>query len=69
MREHSRFDGHTVAVTHASVIRAAVVHVIEAELRSFWRVDVLPLAFADLRTNGRRWVLRSLAVPASEERD
>jgi broad specificity phosphatase PhoE len=66
MREFSRFDGHTVAVTHSSVIRAALVHVIEAELRSFWRIDVVPLAFADLRTNGRRWVLRSLAVPPDE---
>lgn len=63
MKEHSRLDGHTVAVTHASVIRAAIVHVLDADTRSFWKVDVLPLAFADLRTNGRRWVLRSLSVP------
>ncbi|MDR3475271.1 MAG: histidine phosphatase family protein [Devosia sp.] len=67
MRELTRLEGHTVAVTHSAVIRAAVVHVLEAELRSFWRVDVVPLAFADLRTNGRRWVLRSLAVPQIEE--
>lgn len=67
MRDHSRFDGHTVAVTHSAIIRAAVVHVIQAELRSFWRIDVVPLAFTDLRTNGRRWVLRSLAVPPLEE--
>ena len=28
--------GLTVAVTHASVIRAAIVHAIDAEPRSFW---------------------------------
>jgi broad specificity phosphatase PhoE len=58
--ERSRSNGHTVAVTHAAVIRAAIVHVILAPLPSFWRIDVLPLSRTDLRTNGRRWVLRSL---------
>jgi broad specificity phosphatase PhoE len=60
IRERGKDDGHTVAVTHASVIRAAIVYVIEAGLPSFWRIDVVPLARVDLRTNGRRWVLRSL---------
>lgn len=67
MRDYSQLDGHTVAVTHSAVIRAAIVHVLQAEPRSFWRVDVVPLAFADFRTNGRRWVLRSLAVPEPGE--
>lgn len=67
MHDISRCDGHTVAVTHAAVVRAAVVHAIEADTRSFWRIDVVPLAVADLRTNGRRWVLRSLAVPTPED--
>jgi len=60
MREPSQAKGHTVAVTHAAVIRAAIVHVLEAGLPSFWRVDVTPLSQTDLRTNGRRWVLRSI---------
>jgi broad specificity phosphatase PhoE len=68
LREPSRAKGHTVAVTHASVIRAAIVHVIEAELRSFWRIDVSPLSLTDLRTNGRRWVLRSMG-PMSARQD
>ena len=50
-----------MAVTHAAVIRAAIVHVIEAGPKSFWRIDVLPLSLTDLRTNGRRWVFRSMA--------
>jgi broad specificity phosphatase PhoE len=59
--ERGKDSGHTVAVTHASVIRAAIVYAIESDLRSFWRIDILPLSRTDLRTNGRRWVLRSLA--------
>jgi broad specificity phosphatase PhoE len=70
MREPERAKGHTVAITHAAVIRAMIVHVIEAQLQSFWRIDVTPLSFTDLRTNGRRWVLRSIAPGAgADERD
>ncbi len=66
--DRGRNPGHTVAVTHASVIRAAIVYVIQAQLPSFWRIDVVPLSLTDLRTNGRRWVLRSMGpVVAGEE--
>jgi broad specificity phosphatase PhoE len=65
--EQGREKGHTVAVTHSAVIRAAIVHVIQAQLPSFWRIDVLPLSRTELRTNGRRWVLRSLSPIAAEE--
>ena len=66
--ERGRDPGHTVAFTHASVIRAAIVHVIQAQLPSFWRIDVVPLSRTDLRTNGRRWVLRSMGpiVPGED---
>lgn len=70
IHERSRDPGHTVAITHAAVIRAAIVHVIQAQLPSFWRIDVLPLSRTELRTNGRRWVLRSLApLGASDDAD
>jgi broad specificity phosphatase PhoE len=70
MAERGRDRGHTVAVTHAAVIRAAIVHVIQAQLPSFWRIDVLPLSQVDLRTNGRRWVLRSIGpILTGEEPD
>jgi broad specificity phosphatase PhoE len=66
--ERGKDKGHTVAFTHPAVIRAAIVHVILADLPSFWRIDVLPLSRTDLRTNGRRWVLRSLGpVGAADE--
>jgi broad specificity phosphatase PhoE len=66
LREQEREPGHTVAVTHSSVIRAAIVHVIQAQLPAFWRIDVTPLSRTELRTNGRRWVLRSIAPLALE---
>lgn len=52
--------GHMLVVTHAPVIRAAVLKTLAAPLASFWRVDVEPLAVADIRSDGRRWALRSL---------
>jgi len=66
LREQEREPGHTVAVTHSSVIRAAIVHVIQAQLPAFWRIDVTPLSKTELRTNGRRWVLRSIMPLALE---
>ena len=68
--ERGRDPGHTVAVTHAAVIRAAIVHVILAPLPSFWRIDVVPMSRTELRTNGRRWVLRSIGpIIASDGSD
>ncbi|WP_448950472.1 histidine phosphatase family protein [Labrys neptuniae] len=53
-----RVDGHVLAVTHASVMRAAVVHVLGADARMFWRIEAAPLAIADLRPSSRGWSLR-----------
>jgi broad specificity phosphatase PhoE len=64
--EQGREPGHTVAVTHSSVIRAAIVHVLQAGLPSFWRIDVTPLSRTEMRTNGRRWVLRSIATLSAD---
>jgi broad specificity phosphatase PhoE len=52
--------GHALVVTHAPVIRAAILKTLQAPLASFWRVDVEPLAIADIRNDGRRWAIRSL---------
>ena len=58
--------GKIVAVTHAPVIRAAIVHAIEAGPRSFWRIDVAPLSLARLSANNGRWTLSSLGVMDAE---
>ena len=52
--------GRTVAVTHASVIRAAVVHAIGAPPQSFWRIDVAPLSLTRLSGANGRWTLASI---------
>ena len=48
-----------VAVTHAAVIKAAVVHAILATPKSFWRIDVPPLSQTVLSGRPRAWTLRA----------
>ncbi|MGV9777011.1 histidine phosphatase family protein [Streptosporangium sp. NPDC003464] len=52
-----RAPGRTVAITHPSFIRAAVVHALGAPAPAFWRVDVAPLARVALTGRGGRWRL------------
>jgi broad specificity phosphatase PhoE len=52
--------GKVVAVTHASVIRAAIVCALEAEPRSYWHIDVAPLSLTRLSHHGR-WTLTSMS--------
>ncbi|PZM10802.1 histidine phosphatase family protein [Rhizobium tubonense] len=50
--------GHTIAITHASVIRAALLHVLQAPPSAFWKIDVEPLSVVQMSGDGRRWTLR-----------
>ena len=50
-------DGHFVVVTHPFVIRAAILHALQADPESFNGIDIEPLSVVDLRRNGR-WRLR-----------
>jgi broad specificity phosphatase PhoE len=59
--------GHTIAITHPAVIRAAIVSILEAPAQVFWRIDVVPLTLSDIRFNGRSWSLRSAGVPLTKE--
>ncbi|QND64812.1 histidine phosphatase family protein [Mesorhizobium loti] len=56
--------GHTVAITHANVIRTAILHVLGAPLAACWKIDIEPLSITDFRSDGRRWVLRACGVTA-----
>ncbi|AIG00707.1 putative phosphoglycerate mutase [Pseudomonas fluorescens] len=49
--------GHVLAVTHPSVIRAALLHVMQCPVGLFYLIDVEPLSSTDLRFN-RVWRLR-----------
>ncbi len=56
-------DGHTVAVTHAAVVRAAVVTTLGAAPSGFWRLDIAPLTVTVLSGGPSRWTVRGTAVP------
>lgn len=61
--DHRRGEtGRLVAVTHPAVIRAAVIHAIEATARSFAHIDVAPLSLTELTCTAGHWRLRSLGV-------
>ena len=53
--------GHqrSIIVTHATIIRAAIVHALEAAPRSFWRIDIAPLSITRLSGTNGRWNVAS----------
>jgi broad specificity phosphatase PhoE len=47
---------HTiVAVTHASVIRAAIIHALGASPAVFSRIEIAPMSIVELRRSSRGW--------------
>lgn len=54
-------DGHMLAVTHPVVIQAAVLAILGAPAPAFRNIDVAPLTALDIRSDGRRWAIRSLS--------
>ncbi|KRB51951.1 histidine phosphatase [Rhizobium sp. Root708] len=58
METHSGTGGHIIAITHATVIRTAVLAALQAPLSSFWRIDIEPLSLVRMTCNGTRWSLR-----------
>ena len=62
--------GRVLAITHASIIRAAIVHAIGARPHSFWRIDIAPLSLTRLSGAHGRWTLASIArAEESKDRD
>jgi broad specificity phosphatase PhoE len=53
-------DGAVLAITHAAVVRAAVVCALGAHPSAFWRIDVAPLALARMSGRAGRWNLVAL---------
>lgn len=47
----------TVAVTHAEVVKTAVMHALSAPLHAFWQIDVSPLSVTELHAHHGRWTL------------
>jgi broad specificity phosphatase PhoE len=63
----SATPGSVVAVTHASVMRAAIVCALRATPRSFWHIDIAPLSLVRLSGHGGRWALASISSGKSGE--
>lgn len=59
-RKESRIP--VLAITHAAVLRAAIMGILQAPPTAFWHLDVVPLQMLTLTTDGRRWVVRSFAA-------
>jgi len=55
--EQSALDGRAIAVTHAGVVKAAVVHALSAPAAAFWRLDATPLAVTELHAHDGRWTV------------
>jgi broad specificity phosphatase PhoE len=64
--EQASNGGRVVAVTHAIVIRAAVVHALMAPPSGVWRIDVAPLSRTVLYTRAGRWSVRCVNAGAAE---
>jgi broad specificity phosphatase PhoE len=57
MQALEKVPGHVVAVTHPSVIRAALLYVMQCPVSMFYLIDVEPLSSTELRFNNV-WRLR-----------
>lgn len=57
MDEQAAVDGRVIAVTHGGVVRAAVVHALNAPAPSAWRIDVAPLTVTELHARDGRWTV------------
>src|SRR5579872_1041222 len=56
-------SGSVLAITHALVIRAAIVHALGAGAEAFRHIDVAPLTRVRLSGGAGRWTLASLVSP------
>jgi broad specificity phosphatase PhoE len=54
---HAGPSEEVVAVTHGSVIRAAVAVVLDASPSAFWRIEAAPLSLTEFHVRGSWWVL------------
>jgi broad specificity phosphatase PhoE len=54
----------SIVVTHATIIRSAIVHAIAAPPQSFWRIDIAPLSITRLRGSNGRWKLSAAGCTA-----
>jgi broad specificity phosphatase PhoE len=69
MAGRSGSPGRALAVAEPAVIRAALVHVLDAEPRTFWRLDIAPLSTTIVQHAQGEWRLRSFGHAAGSAPD
>jgi broad specificity phosphatase PhoE len=57
--------GRVVALTHAGVVKAALVHALAVPARAFWQFDVAPLSVTELHVCEGRWTVASVNAAAA----
>jgi broad specificity phosphatase PhoE len=57
-------DQRSIAITHSTIIRATIVHAMDAPPQSFWRVDIGPLSVTRLSGLRGRWNLLAAGCTA-----
>lgn len=57
LRGEATKDGRAIAVTHAEIVKAAVVRALGAPLEAFWRIDAAPLRMTELHARDGRWTV------------
>jgi broad specificity phosphatase PhoE len=53
-------EGTAAAITHGGVVKAAVVHALDAPLQAFWQIDAAPLSVTELHAHDGRWTIARL---------
>jgi broad specificity phosphatase PhoE len=54
--------GRVLAIADSAVIRAVILHVLDAEAHTFWRLEVPPLSLSVVQCANNAWRLRHLAL-------
>jgi broad specificity phosphatase PhoE len=57
-----------LAITHAGVVKAAVVHALGAPLSAFWRIDCAPLSITELHAHNGCWTLTRMNSTCARRR-
>jgi broad specificity phosphatase PhoE len=65
-RAQTPIAGRVLVIADAAVIRALVVHVLEGDPRTFWRLEVPPLSVSVVQHAHNEWRLRHLVLDPAE---
>jgi broad specificity phosphatase PhoE len=65
MDRQAESDGSAAAITHAGVVKAAVVHALGAPLEAYWRIDAAPLSVTELHARDGRWTVARVNAPVA----